>query len=553
VIHPLALPLLAAAFGGELAFTPVASGFDKPLQVTYRAGDFDDLFVVEQTGRVHIVRDGVVQPTPYLNLSAQISSGFDAGLLGMAFHPDYPTVRESFVVYTDSNADTVIARFDEDPQNADVALPGSETVVYGPVAQPGPLHNGGGLAFAPDGTLFVALGDGNDPQTFGLVAQDLTSPLGKILRLDPDLPFPHVPASNPFVGVPGALDEIWAYGVRNPWRISVDPLTGELFVADVGLALEEEISVLPPGVGGLNLGWNCIEGVTCTPFTACTCTDPTLHPPAHSYPNNQSPNCAVIGGFRYRGCAIPSLDGHYVFGDFCSNRIWTFEWDGTSAFNLIDRTSDLPPIAQLSSFGQDAFGELYVVERGLGRVRRIVPETPGPDCNVNGIADACEIAFGLVLDEDQNGIPDACECPPPVVYCTAKTNSQGCLPMLASQGSPSLSIPLPFDVTVTDALNNKTGIFFYGLNGPVAAPFFGGTLCVQPPIRRTPIQFSGGTPPPAADCSGTLTFDFNDWIQSGQDPLIAAGNSVALQAWMRDPQSSFGVSLSDAVEALVCP
>jgi hypothetical protein len=410
--------------------------------------------------------------------------------------------------------------------------------------------------------LYVALGDGgsaNDAgpgHAAGGNAQSGATLLGKLLRLDVDLPFPHIPPDNPFVGDPAVLDEVWALGLRNPWRFSFDRDSGELWIGDVGQDAREEIDFAPAGLGGLNYGWRCMEGFKCTGLSGCTCNDPGLTLPVHEYAH--SPGCvSVTGGYVYRGCAIPALRGTYLFGDYCKRRVWSFELVGGQVTGLVDRTSELVTsggfVDSVTSFGEDARGELYLCDSVGGRVWRITPVQPR-DCNLNGVADTCDIAEGTSPDSDGDGVPDECDCSPaPQAYCSPKLNSLACLPAIRSKGTPKVGNPFPFLVEATDVLNHVPGLLVYGYAAS-STPFQGGTLCVSSPRRVQPPVSSGGNPGSATDCSGVLSVDFNAYVASGLDPALVAGARVYAQFWSRDPAdlAGFGSSLSDALAFVLC-
>ncbi len=381
---------------GETPLTTVrvATLLDQPLFVTHAPDDLDRLFVVEQTGRIKIIEAGAVLPVPFLNIDPISASNGERGLLGLAFHPGYADNGFFLINYTDTAGNTVIARYrvSTDPNVADDA---SQVVVL-TITQPDPNHNGGWIAFGPDGYLYVATGDGGaafdtgDGHTFETGnAQDVTNNLlGKILRLDVDGDdFPEqadrtyrIPPSNPFVGLAGD-DEIWAFGLRNPWRCAFDSATGDLYIADVGQQDWEEIDVQRAGaVGANNYGWRCLEASACTERSGCSCADESLVRPVHEYGHGGSPfRCSVTGGEVYRGCAIPDLQGTYFFADYCSNQIWSLRFDG-NVRDLRDRTLELAPgggltIRTISSFGSDAAGELYICDQAGGEVFKIVPDT----------------------------------------------------------------------------------------------------------------------------------------------------------------------------------
>jgi len=354
-----------------LAMQLVASGLDDPLDLQAPPGD-SRLFIVEQPGRIRIVRDGTLLAQPFLDLSGSILGGFERGLLGLAFHPDYAANGRFFVNYTDGRGDTRIAEFrvSSDPDRAD---PDSERLVLG-VAQPFQNHNGGGLAFGPDGYLYAGLGDGGSGGDPFDNAQNLGVPLGKTLRLDVDggLPFA-IPPDNPFASEPGAFPAIWAYGLRNPWRFAFDAETGDLYIADVGQELIEEIDVgFAQGGGGENYGWNVTEGSLCfSPSSGCSTDGITM--PVLEYDHGDG--CSVTGGYVYRGSALSGLQGVYFYSDFCTPFVRSFRLAGGRATEATDWTAQVDPEGRLEgvlSFGTDASGELYILDRS-GSVYRVVP------------------------------------------------------------------------------------------------------------------------------------------------------------------------------------
>jgi glucose/arabinose dehydrogenase len=382
----LALAEPAAAQG--FSTVRIATGLARPVFITAPQGDLTRAFVVEQhTGRIRILRLATksVDPTPFLTV-AGVSTGNEQGLLGLAFHPDYASNGYFYVNYTDP--DTKIVRY-QASADADVADPASATLVLS-YLQPQANHNGGWLAFGSDGFLYVAAGDGggSDDNDIGHTAgtgnaQDITGNLlGKILRIDVDAnDAPSgtygIPPANPFAGVTGD-DEIWAYGLRNPWRAAFDPLTGDLYIADVGQGAWEEVDYQPAaGAGGDNWGWRCREGAHDFNF-AGDCATATLLDPIHEYPQGGTPDrCAITGGEVYRGSVIPGLSGTYFFADFCSGQIWSLRVQGGVATQVMERTQELAPetgaIERVTSFGRDDLGEIYIVDRLGGEVFKIVP------------------------------------------------------------------------------------------------------------------------------------------------------------------------------------
>lgn len=347
-----------------LAVQKVASGFNNPVYLTAPAGD-GRLFVVEQIGRIQIVQNGQTLGTPFLDITAKVQNGGERGLLSMAFHPQYATNGYFYVDYTDGSGDTQVERYtvSANPNLAD----GASAVLILSVQQPYANHNGGMVQFGPDGMLYVGLGDGGsggDPQGNG---QNRSSLLGALLRLDVDGGSPYaIPADNPFVGQGGARGEIWAYGLRNPWRFAFDPPSGMLIIADVGQNAWEEIDVVPATSGGRNFGWNVMEGAHCYGQASCNQSGLTL--PVLEYPTTGS-TCSVIGGFVYRGSAIPTVDGTYFYSDWCGGFLRGFRLNNGMVTGQTEWSID--DIGQVLSFGQDAQNELYILGQN-GFVYRIV-------------------------------------------------------------------------------------------------------------------------------------------------------------------------------------
>jgi glucose/arabinose dehydrogenase len=329
----------------------------QPLALAVRSGD-PALYVAQKTGKVIAIRDGIVDPIPMLDLTEQVSLGGEQGLLGLAFSPDG---REAYVNFTDTNGDTHVTAYAVREGRADAAS--RRDVLF--VDQPYSNHNGGNLAFGPDGYLYIGLGDGGsggDPHGNG---QSLSTPLGKMLRIEPtssgDRPY-RIPADNPFVGHADARPEIWAYGLRNPWRYSFDRLTGDLWIGDVGQSAWEEVDLQPSdSAGGENYGWNRMEGDHSYGGAS---------PPADAvgpvYEYSHDHGCVVTGGYVYRGKAIPDLVGAYVFADFCAGAIEAVQIESG---RVIDHRTLGPVVPSLSSFGEDADGELYAMSLDGGLYR----------------------------------------------------------------------------------------------------------------------------------------------------------------------------------------
>ncbi|HEY0019240.1 MAG TPA: PQQ-dependent sugar dehydrogenase [Longimicrobium sp.] len=342
----------------------VVEGLQSPVFLTAPAND-PRLFVVEQPGRIRIVQNGSLLPTPFLDLTSRVSAGGERGLLSVAFHPNYAANGTFFVNFTDTRGDTRIERFrvSTDRNRADAAS--AELVLT--VAQPFSNHNGGLVAFGPDGKLYIGMGDGGgggDPEETG---QDPMRLLGKMLRIDVDGARPYtIPAGNPYAGRTDGQREIWATGLRNPWRFSWDRTANLLFVADVGQNRLEEINAVPAGQGGLNYGWDTMEGSDCfEPATGCDRTGKVL--PVSEY--THSDGCSVTGGYVYRGQDIAALRGHYFYADFCEGWIRSFRMANGAATE--PRSWDLENVGNITSFGEDARGELYVISQS-GAVHKIV-------------------------------------------------------------------------------------------------------------------------------------------------------------------------------------
>jgi len=364
----LTVTTVVAGFGLQ----EVMRGLSQPVLVTHVPGDATRLFVVEKTGRIRIIQNGTLLPAAFLDLRDSVSNGSEQGLLGLAFAPDYASSGQFVVSYTAprgrlSGGTSVIARYTVSTTDANRADPASGQSLL-EVEQPYDNHNGGMVAFGPDGFLYIGLGDGGgggDPLDTG---QDRSDHLGSLLRLDVSGPAGYqVPASNPYASGSSFAPELWNWGLRNPWRFSFDRATGDLYIGDVGQGSREEINVAPASsTGGENYGWNNLEGTICyTP--GCTPTGTVL--PVLDYTHGIG--CSVTGGYVYRGAAIPALVGHYLYADYCSGWVRSFRYAGGQAVDRQDRPT-LSPGEPITSFGEDASGEVYVVTHG-GVIYRIVP------------------------------------------------------------------------------------------------------------------------------------------------------------------------------------
>ncbi len=505
----------AAAAPQSVRATLVATATDKPTIIEFAPGVTDSIYVATKEGRIWVVRNGVLQPTPALDISAQVVNVAESGLIGMVFDPDFQTNRYVYVAFNTGtqSGDSMISRFTFAPGSTDLIDPNSETIIWGPFPQGSVAHKGGDLEFGPDGMLYHGIGDGgatifNGPE----IAQDITSPKGKILRFDVRAPFPHVPQNNPLAHAPGADPHIWAVGFRNPFRIDVDPVTGDIYVGDVGEGAWEEITRLPAGVPLINGGWPCVEGLDCRAQTACLCVDPSIVPPiaamAHSAPDSF---CAVVGGLVYRGSAIPALQGQYLYGDFCSGYIGSLE-DPTGTATRRDLSLYLndggQPIRTISDFTRDGNGEMWFVEHISARIWRMDPAT---------------------------GIE---------TYCSANANSSGAPASIDASGSTSIA-DQNVTFTVQNLPTNQFGFFIASEDRAFVGNFAGsdGNLCLGQPLFRWYASLSN------AGVGGGLQYS-TDLTTFPQAMTVNPGETWHFQYWTRDANplntsnTSNGVSIT---------
>ncbi len=367
---PAASPVAPAGSPPAIGLDPVATGFASPLGIVSSHDGTNRLFVVEQGGTVRIIENGSVRPLPFLDVRGRTLSGGERGLLGLAFHPDYRCNGRFFVDYTDRNGNTVVAEYGVSADNPDRADPDAVATLLH-ITQPFPNHNGGDLVFGPDRMLYIGMGDGGsggDPSGNG---QSLNAMLGKLLRIDVD----HPSGGNPY-GIPdgncagcaeGALREIYAYGLRNPWRFTFDRANGDLWIGDVGQGKYEEIDTVAAGqASGRNFGWNRMEGRHCYP-DGDSCDKSGLTLPITEV-DHSSGDCSITGGYVYRGSAIPGLVGRFLYSDFCSGIIRQLDpgaADGAPSILLQSGRN-------IVSFGEDDAGELYVADIGNGAVLKVV-------------------------------------------------------------------------------------------------------------------------------------------------------------------------------------
>jgi glucose/arabinose dehydrogenase len=375
----------------DVSLSTFATGLTQPVAIVNSGTPGDErIFVVQQPGQIRVVQpNGTVLPTPFLNIAALVNnSGNERGLLGLVFHPDYAENGYFYVNYTNLSGDTQIARYSVDGDNPNIADPNSALLILN-IGQDFANHNGGDLHFGPDGYLYIGMGDGGSGGDPNNRSQTMSSLLGKMLRIDVDpaagLP-PNcgtgttnysIPADNPYVGVTTSCDEIWAPGVRNPWRFSFDALLGDMYIADVGQNVREEINWQPAASpGGENYGWRCYEGSL--PYNTSGCGPASSYTfPVHDYPHTNN-NCSVTGGYVYRGGEYPMLWGHYVYADYCSGRFYALHPDGDGGWQNLFLGQLITQLYSTSSFGQDIHGEMYVSSRSQGIIYRIQEDTPPP-------------------------------------------------------------------------------------------------------------------------------------------------------------------------------
>ena len=371
----------------EIRLVQVASGISAPTDIQNAADGSNRLFLVQQNGIIKILRNGTILATPFLNITSKTRADGERGLLGLAFPHGFAQSGRFYVDYTDLNGDTNIAQY-HITSNPDVADASSEIVLLH-IPQPFSNHNGGQVRFGPDGYLYIAMGDGGsggDPMRNG---QNLGSLLGKLLRIDVESQPGQVriPASNPFLSTSGARGEVWAYGLRNPWRFTFDRATNDLWTGDVGQDLYEEIDLQPAGQGGLNYGWNIMEGLHCYSASNCNQQGKTL--PVAEYPHAEG--CSVIGGFMYRGAVSPGLRGTYIFADLCSGVIWGLQHDSTGW----SRRTLVSSGFGVTTFGEDEAGEVYVSNANNGSIWRI-NGSAAPRILSGGVTNAASFQAGIV-------------------------------------------------------------------------------------------------------------------------------------------------------------
>ncbi len=507
----LALALLCVP--QSLALELVASGLEQPAHLTAPPGD-TRLFIAENRGRVRVIEGGVLRSAPFLDLSAEVHP--NEGLAALAFHPRYPAEPYAYVSYQDTQQRGRLVRFtlSSDPNRLD---PASALDVLAPYPKPSELHNFGAVTFGPDGMLYLATGDGNLPNTIAPdYARDLGSLLGKVLRLDVDAPPPHIPVDNPFVGVSGARGEVLCFGLRNPWRISFDSLSGDLWIGDVGRASREEVSVASASsMFGADFGWRCREGSLCTTYAPCAqgCNPAGALAPLVEYTHSDG-RCAVIGGHVYRGAAIPWLYGRYVYGDFCTGQVATLLRSGSAALEHIwhaPRTGDWQRPVLLSSFGTDGFGELYLLDIAVSRVFKLV----------DGCGDSSS----------------PCASNPTSIGAIAELRARGSL-IAADNRTTLFAHPLPTG-SIGYFIASRTELFVPNFAGSA------GNLCIGPTIQR----FSAS--PRLADQNGEVQLQLP--LVNTPGFAVAAGDAWTFQYWFRDVGTVATSNTSSALRVVFCP
>jgi glucose/arabinose dehydrogenase len=446
-----ATPIGPGSLVSSLTFQTVVSGLSQPVFVGHAGDGSGRLFVLERAGRIRVVTaSGSLLGTPFLDLTSIVQdAGNEQGLLGLAFHPDYDSNGVFFVAYTNSANAVVLSRYSVS-SNPDIADSSSGQILLS-VSKSFTNHNGGMLAFGPDGYLYWSIGDGGGAGDPGNNAQSRTVLLGKILRLDVDSATPYaIPADNPFVNDPdpNVREEIWAYGLRNPWRFSFDRTRGDLFIGDVGQGNREEVDYeAADDPGGRNYGWRVMEGSLCfSPSTGCDTTGKVL--PVAEYNTHDSGGCAVTGGYVYRGNVSPQMRGVYFYGDYCSGRLWGLSQTspGTWVNQLIVDTA-----YTLSSFGEDEAGELYLTDYSGGRVVRIIgPEAPRTFADVP----PTHWAFPYIEALYREGFVIGCQTTPTRLYCPDTILSRAESAVFAERGQhgaiPDPPYPNPASPTFAD-------------------------------------------------------------------------------------------------------
>jgi uncharacterized protein (TIGR03437 family) len=469
------LALIVQLSAQEIRVVQVASGLSAPTDIQNAADGSGRLFLAQQNGIVRIFRNGALVAQPFLDIRAKTRADGERGLLGLAFPPGFAQKQRFYVDYTDVNGNTVIAQYGV-TANPDLADAASEIALL-TINQPFPNHNGGQLRFGPDGYLYIGMGDGGsggDPQNNG---QNRGTLLGKLLRIDVESEPGRVriPPDNPFVNTTGARPEIWALGLRNPWRFTFDRANGDLWIADVGQDTYEEVDFQPASSrGGENYGWNTMEGAHC--FRP-SCSTQGLILPVADY--SHTDGCSVTGGFVYRGRLSPGLRGIYLYGDYCSGRIWGVERQGSAWVNRLLLSSGFA----ITTFGEDEAGEVYVANAGNGTIHRI-EGSRAPRFSATAVLNAASLVPGLVAGSlatvfaagvlDNPGVVVADRIPLPTslggVSITVNGIAAPILALANTEGLEQLNFQAPFEVAgqrSVDVVVTRSGESSAAANVPV--------------------------------------------------------------------------------------
>ncbi|MFT7676443.1 MAG: glucose/arabinose dehydrogenase [Planctomycetota bacterium] len=515
--------LLASSAAAQISVTgaPVANVPQRPVTLAAEPGNPSRLYAPNKLGRIYLIENGVLNGSPFMDLSAQVNETGEGGMLGMALHPDYANNGKFYLSYCTGMGlgDSIISEFTTSTLNPNEGDPASEQIIFGPIAQTTDGHKGGDLHFGPDGMLYFSMGDGwAGGLNVDRRAQDITDPRGSILRFDVDIPFPHVPADNPFVGVAGADERIWVLGLRNPWRFGVDSLNGDLLIGDVGQSTWEELNWVPgsamgPPLTQLNFGWPCKEGSACYGGApaGCNCGTPAFRDPVVEYAH--ASGCAITGGTTYRGSAIPALYGYHVYSDFCTGTIWAKEIVGGVVVNAVDLSPQFNPMTGIVAITADADGELYIIQHYSGQITKIVPDCGGTN------------------------------------YCSSNPNSTGATGKIAMQGSSSVAAN-GFVVTGYDLppaqfayiIASKSQGFFPNVGSSQ------GNLCIQGDIGRFKSQVG------AIDAQGIYSRNL-DLTSFPTNPAVAvaAGDTWNFQVWHRDAIPMITSNFTEGLSVVFCP
>lgn len=458
----LVLSGAATARAQQIALVPFATGLSSVVHVQHDG--LGRIYLVQQAGIIR-VHDGVsVRPTPFLNIDPIVMGGGEEGLLSVAFHPNYASNGFFYVYYTNTSGNNVVARYTRSAADPFVANPASAFVLLTLLHPGASNHNGGSINFGPDGHLYINTGDGGGGGDPDENAQDLGSLLGKQLRLDVNSGSPYgIPAGNPFVGTPGARPEIWSYGLRNPWRFTFDRQTGDMFIGDVGQGAREEIDFQPAGQGGQNYGWDDMEGSVCfEPSSGCLTANRVL--PIIEVLQG-SGDCAIVGGFRYRGTQVPFLAGKYLHSDNCSGRIRAATETSPGVWS---DSIALDSPHNITTFGEDGSGELYVAAANNGTVYRIVGVPPASlsvaDRAVTEIAGVATFTVTLSPAINQTVTVQYATAPGTAATGADFTAASGTLTFTPTAGTRTLNVPI-----LDDALDEDNETYTVNLSAPIGA------------------------------------------------------------------------------------